>query len=184
MFGKSFLPIAIALGMLTFYGSFDNFTHNTSSTSISFETILLAITGSGLAFAFSGFQNGLVVANSAKNPKLAIPLSLFAPVVVGLTMYLSLSLLFMFCLPASADHLAVNVAPLLGLLSLFGLHFIYTVLFIDAIVAPLGTSNVYAAVTGRVLQAFGLEFLRHLYLQSLTNMLYRSIVYGSISLLV
>lgn len=157
---KIFLPIAISVGMLAFYGSFDNFTHNTSSTSISFETILLAITGSGLAFAFSGFQNGLVVANSAKNPKVAIPLSLFAPVVVGLTMYLSLSLLFMFCLPESADHLAVDVAPLLGLLSLFSLHFIYTVLFIDAIVAPLGTSNVYAAVTGRVLQAFGLEFLK------------------------
>ena len=157
---KILLPIAIAVGMLVVYGSFDNYHANNSHSNINFENILLAITGSGLAFAFSGFQNGLVVANSAKNPKLAIPLSLFAPIVVGLSMYLSLSLLFMFCMPADKAGLDVSVAPLLGLLGLFGLHYIYTVLFIDAIVAPLGTSNVYAAVSGRVLQAFGLEFFK------------------------
>jgi len=157
---KILLPIAIAIGMLSVYGSFDNYHASNTHGNVNFENILLAITGSGLAFAFSGFQNGLVVANSAKNPKVAIPLSLFAPIVVGLSMYLSLSLLFMFCMPADKAGLDVSVAPLLGLLGLFGLHYIYTVLFIDAIVAPLGTSNVYAAVSGRVLQAFGLEFFK------------------------
>lgn len=157
---KILLPIAIAVGMLAIYGSFENYHANTSHTTVSFEHILLAITGSGLAFAFSGFQNGLIVANSAKNPKLAIPLSLIAPVVVGLTMYISLSLLFIFCVPESASGFNAGVAPLLGLLSLFSLHAIYTVLFIDAMVAPLGTGNVYTAVTGRVLQAFGLEFFK------------------------
>jgi amino acid transporter len=63
-------------------------------------------------------------------------------------------------MPADKARLDVSVAPLLGLLGLFGLHYIYTVLFIDAIVAPLCTSNVYAAVSGRVLQAFGLEFFK------------------------
>ncbi|MFT4693962.1 MAG: amino acid transporter [Francisella sp.] len=157
---KILLPIAIAIGMLAVYGSFDNYNASNIHGNVNFENILLAITGSGLAFAFSGFQNGLVVANSAKNPKVAIPLSLFVPIVVGLSMYLSLSLLFMFCMPADKVGLDVSVAPLLGLLGLFGLHYIYTVLFIDAIVAPLGTSNVYAAVSGRVLQAFGLEFFK------------------------
>ncbi|MDE4994499.1 APC family permease, partial [Francisella tularensis subsp. holarctica] len=37
---------------------------------------------------------------------------------------------------------------------------IYTILFIDAIILPIGTGNVYTAVTGRVLQAFGLEFFK------------------------
>ncbi|AEE87313.1 Amino acid transporter [Francisella cf. novicida Fx1] len=157
---KIFLPIAIAVGMLAFYGSFKNYHANTVHISVNFEHILLAVTGSGLAFAFSGFQNGLIVANSAKNPRLAIPLSLIAPVVVGLTMYISLSLLFMFCVPESVNGFNAGVAPLLGLLSLFSLHIIYTILFIDAIVAPLGTGNVYTAVTGRVLQAFGLEFFK------------------------
>ena len=117
--------------MLAFYGSFKNYHANTAHISVNFEHILLAVTGSGLAFAFSGFQNGLIVANSAKNPKLAIPLSLIAPVIVGLTMYISLSLLFMFCVPESVNGFNARVAPLLGLLSLFSLHIIYTILFIS-----------------------------------------------------
>ncbi|KEI35699.1 amino acid transporter [Francisella sp. W12-1067] len=166
---KIFLPIAIALGMLAVYGSFDNYHANSAKISVSFEHILLAVTGSGLAFAFSGFQNGLIIANSARNPKLAIPLSLFAPIVVGLIMYLSLSLLFIFCVPAQVDNFNASVAPLLGLLSLFGLHFVYTILFIDAMVAPLGTANVFTAVTGRILQAFGLEFFKESILTKLNK---------------
>ncbi|MDE4959575.1 APC family permease, partial [Francisella tularensis subsp. holarctica] len=79
--------------------------------SVNFEHILLAVTGSGLAFAFSVFQNGLIVANSAKNPRLAIPFSLIAPVVVGLIMYLSLSLRIMFCVPESVNGFNAGVAP-------------------------------------------------------------------------
>lgn len=52
--------------MLAVYGSFKNYHANTSHITVNFEHILLAVTGSGLAFAFSGFQNGLIVANSAK----------------------------------------------------------------------------------------------------------------------
>ncbi|MED7788788.1 APC family permease [Francisella sp. 19X1-34] len=157
---KILLPMAIAVGMLSVYGSFKNYHANTAHIHVNFEHVLLAVTGSGLAFAFSGFQNGLIVANSAKNPKLAIPLSLIVPVVVGLTMYISLSLMFMFCVPGLVKNFSAGVAPLLGLLSLFSLHIIYTILFIDAVIAPLGTSNVFTAVTGRILQAFGLEFFK------------------------
>ncbi|MDE4955351.1 APC family permease, partial [Francisella tularensis subsp. holarctica] len=62
--------------------------------------------------------------------------------------------------PESVIGFNAGVAPLLGLLILFSLHIIYTILFIDAIIVPLGTGNVYTAVTGRFLQAFGLEFLK------------------------
>jgi amino acid transporter len=52
-----------------------------------------------------------------------------------------------------------SVAPLLGLVALFGIHTIYLILFVDAIVAPLGTANVYTAATGRVLYSLGQDFL-------------------------
>jgi amino acid transporter len=42
-------------------------------------------------------------------------------------------------------------APLMGLLALLGLNWLFTILFIDAIIAPLGTTNVYIAVTARIL---------------------------------
>ena len=48
----------------------------------------------------------------------------------------------MFRVPESVNSFNAGVAPLLGLLSLFNLHIIYTILFIDAIVVPLRTGNV------------------------------------------
>jgi amino acid transporter len=50
-------------------------------------------------------------------------------------------------------------APLLGVLALLGLNWLFTILFIDAVVAPLGTTNVYIAVTSRILYSVGKEFV-------------------------
>ncbi len=155
---KVFIPLSIAIGMILIYGNHHHITTNHTLPKFSFEPILLAITSSGLAFAFAGFQNGLIIANSADNPRRAIPLSIVAPVIIGWLMYSLLSLMFMLCLPSEKSSLITGVAPLLGLLSLFGLHYIYTILFIDAIIAPLGTANVYTTVTGKILFGLGREF--------------------------
>jgi amino acid transporter len=49
-------------------------------------------------------------------------------------------------------------APLLGILSMLGLNYIFMVLFLDAVISPLGTANVFTAVTARILQTVGLVF--------------------------
>lgn len=154
---KIILPIGLAIGMLIVFAK-PIIPTLESLPSISFEKVLLAITSSGLAFAFSGFQNGLFLANDAANPRKAIPLSLFAPVAIGLTMYSLLSAMFIFCLPNGVS-LSAAAAPLLGLLALFNIHYIYTVLFIDAIIAPLGTANVFASSTGKILHNLAQSFL-------------------------
>ena len=155
---KIVIPLAIALGMIIAFANPQHLLTNQHLPKLAFEPILLAITSSGLAFAFAGFQNGLILANSAQNPRRAIPLSIFAPILIGWILYSSLSLMFILCLPSDKFSLLAAVAPLLGLLSLFGLHYIYVVLFIDAIIAPLGTANVYTTVTGRILFGLGREF--------------------------
>ncbi len=155
---KLIIPAAIAIGVIIFYGKPEHVISNHSLTQMGVEPILLAITSSGLAFAFAGFQNGLILANSCKNPKLAIPLSVIAPVVIGWAIYSLLSLMFISCLPHEKMSLVTGVAPLLGLLSLFGLHYVYIVLFVDAVIAPMGTANVYTTVTGKILLGIGREF--------------------------
>lgn len=155
---KLIVPISIAIGMIIVFGKPEHIASNHAVTTWKFEPILLAITGSGLAFAFAGFQNGLILANSSKNPKLAIPMSVISPIVIGFIIYATLSLMFMWCLPNQNLHLVGGVAPLLGLLSLFGLNYIYIILFVDAIIAPLGTANVYTTVTGKILFGIGREF--------------------------
>ena len=155
---KILIPISIALILIVLYGSWDNIHIANLKHHFSLESVFIAISGSGLAFAFTGFQNSLILANSAKNPKKALPYSLFAPIIVGLILYMSLSLAFITTI-GEKNLFAGATAPLLGLVALFNIHIMFTVLFIDAIIAPLGTANVYTAVTSRILFGLGKDFM-------------------------
>lgn len=155
---KILIPITIAVILMFLYGNWENIHISIIKYKFSFESVLLAISGSGLAFAFIGFQNGLILANSAHNPQKSLPYSLFAPIVVGLILYISLSLTFITCL-GNKNLVIGTTAPLLGLLALFNVHILFTILFIDAVIAPFGTANVYTAVTGRVLLSLAEDFM-------------------------
>lgn len=156
---KLLVPFSIAILFIILFGKWHNVVVNFHSIPLSFENVLLAITSSGLAFAFAGFQNGLALSNSAKNPKKALPYSLFMPILLGGIIYLFLSITFIACLPNPTQIAGSSVAPLLGLVALFSIHTVYVVLFVDAVIAPLGTANVFTATTARVLYGLGQDFL-------------------------
>ncbi len=157
---KILVPIAIAWTLIAMFGSWENVTFANLHHEFSLETTLLAITGSGLAFAFTGFQNGLILANSTSNPRKALPYSLFAPILIGLILYASLSVIYITCLGEKQLALG-SAAPLLGIVSLFGIHIVINILFIDAVLAPLGTANVYTAATSRILLGLAKDFFPH-----------------------
>jgi len=154
---KIAIPIAIAWLFIILFGDWENVKIANVKHVFSLENSLLAITSSGMAFAFTGFQNGLILANSASNPKKALPYSLFAPIVIGFILYSSLSLIYITCL-GEKELVMGSAAPLLAVVSLFGIHAIITILFIDAVIAPLGTANVYTAATARVLYGLAKDF--------------------------
>jgi len=165
---KILVPIVIAWMLIIMFGSWENVNFANLNHEFSFESVLLAITGSGLAFAFTGFQNGLILANSTKNPKKALPYSLFAPILVGLILYASLSVIYITCL--GEKHLDLgSAAPLLGITALFGIHILVNVLFIDAVLAPLGTANVYTAATSRILLGLSKDFFPKSFLNKLNK---------------
>ena len=167
--GKLMIPVCIVVVMIISFGKWQNIVDNLHATPISFEHTLLAITTSGLAFAFTGFQNALILANYATNYKKAVPYSVFSAVGFGGLVYFCLSLAFIVCLPAGHPLGTNAVAPLLGLVVLFNAHILFTILFLDAISAPLGTANVYTAVTGRVLYSLGTDFFPKSFLTKLNK---------------
>jgi amino acid transporter len=167
--GKLMIPIIVVATLIFSFGKWENVVANYHAMPVSVEAILLAITTSGMAFAFTGFQNGLVLASYAKNYKRAVPYSVFAPIIFGGAIYFCLSLTFIACLPASKHLADTAVAPLLGLVAIFSAHFLFTILFIDAISAPLGTANVFTAVTGRVLYGLGRDFFPNSFLTKLNK---------------
>lgn len=169
-FWKILIPLMVALILISSFGHFHGLTSVANKVNFSFENILLAVTSSGLAFAFSGFQNGLILANQVKDPIKALPYSLFAPILVGLVLYGLLSLSYLLCLDNQHQlSLTGTAAPLLALVALFGLNWLFTLLFIDAVVAPLGTTNVYIAVTSRILYSVGKEIFPESFLTRLNK---------------
>lgn len=165
---KIIIPLTIAWFLIVKFGDWSNLKALNVMHKFSYESVLLAITQSGLAFAFTGFQNGLILANNVNNPKKALPYSIFSPIIVGFIIYCSLSLAFIFCIGAN-KFVVGSTAPLLGLIGLFGIHIIFVILFMDAIVAPLGTANVYTAITSRILLGVARDFLPQSVLTKLNN---------------
>ncbi|MBK2125716.1 APC family permease [Fangia hongkongensis] len=154
---KISIPLIIATIVIVVYGKSSTAVMHFERTGFDLNIILITITSTGLAFAFTGFQNGLIFARQAKNPRLALPLSVFFPVIVGFIMYALLSLVFILCLP-EASLKEGSMAPFLGILSLLTLNILVKLLFIDAVVAPFGTGNVYAAVSARILNIIADKF--------------------------
>lgn len=153
------LPLLIAAVAIAGFGHWSHVVSPANREAFSAENVLHAVTASGLAFAFSGFQNGVVLAHRTRDPERALRLSLVVPMVGGLVIYGMLSMAFLACAPeGSAAGIGRATAPLMGLLSLLGLNAMLVLLFADAVLAPLGTANVYVAVTARVLYALGREW--------------------------
>jgi amino acid transporter len=155
---KIILPVSLAIFVILMYGKFDNVVTTYDKVPFDMSNILFVITSTGMAFAFSGFQNGLILASEAKRPNIAIPLSVIVPVLVGLCMYVLLTMIYVFCMSGQTSGVFNAAAPLLGILSMLGLNYIFMVLFLDAVISPLGTANVFTAVTARILQTVGLVF--------------------------
>ncbi|NDH09473.1 MAG: APC family permease [Gammaproteobacteria bacterium] len=129
------------------------------------QHIFSTLSFGGIAFAFTGFQNGLLMAGEIEHPEKAIPLSLLGAVLIGFVIYTTLQWGFIIAIPDTAivdggwEHLsfAGDSAPLVGLALLLGLGGIAGLLMIDASVSPLGTTLVYSAATARILYAMGMN---------------------------
>lgn len=166
---KIAIPLFIALILIITNGHFSNVFNSINLEKVNMQNIFFAIINCGLVFAFSGFQNGLILANHVKNPEKSLAFSLFLPIIVGSIIYILLSLCYLFCLNKEMQVAINTVAPLLGLVSLFSLNVLFIILFADAIIAPLGTTNVYVAVTSRILYALGKDFLPNSILVKINN---------------
>ncbi|RLV51298.1 APC family permease [Nocardioides mangrovicus] len=142
--------------------------------------ILLAIPVSGIIFAYLGFEQADQLAGESKNPKRDIPLAVIGSIILGLIIYILLQLMFLIALPSSAigkhwcDGNPDNVSgclpaeiagkanpaiqhlfsafsgPWAEIAALISLGWLATILYIDAIVSPLGTGLIYYAAGSRV----------------------------------
>lgn len=129
-------------------------------TSHGWKSILSAVATGGVVLAFNGFKSGIEMAGEAKRFALAIPVSAVGGVGACLLLYLGLQICFIGALDPSQLqagwshlHFTGDTGPLIGLASLLGLALLYKLLYVNAVVSPLGSGLIYVTSTARILYA-------------------------------
>jgi amino acid transporter len=137
------------------------------STKQNWEQIFSALSVGGVIFAFTGFQNGLILAGEVKNPQRDIPIAILGAVFIGFILYFMLQLSFLAAIPqkylSGGWHTLSfpgDSGPLVGLTLLLGLGVVAVLLMFDAAFSPFGTTLVYTAATSRIL--YGMAENKHL----------------------
>lgn len=163
---KFILPTIAIVALLESAPSFQNISIHLSDKQ-SWVNIFTALSSGGVAFAFTGFQNGLILAGEVKNPQRNIPIAILGAVLIGFILYFMLQLSFIVAVPQqyltngwSALSYPGDSGPLVGLTLLLGLGVIALLLMIDAAFSPFGTTLVYTAATSRIL--YGMAMNQHL----------------------
>lgn len=158
-----------SIAIFTFMGSAASWdqVHIDLSTKESWVHIFSALSAGGVAFAFTGFQNGLMLGGEVKNPQRNIPIAILGAVLVGFLLYFMLQLSFILAIPkAYLTHGWSQISypgdsgPLVGLALLLGFGGVATLLLFDAAFSPFGTTFVYTAATSRIL--YGMALNQHL----------------------
>jgi amino acid transporter len=129
--------------------------------------IFSALSVGGIAFAFTGFQNGLMLAGEVVNPQKNIPIAILGAVLIGFILYFMLQFSFLIAVPSQYlaqgwSHLSFpgDSGPLVGLTLLVGLSSVAVFLMFDAMLSPFGTTLVYTAATSRIV--YGMALNHHL----------------------
>jgi len=165
-FIKFILPSIAIICLIHISPSFNNITFHLNSKE-SWEQIFTALSTGGIVFAFTGFQNGLILAGEVKDPQRNIPIAILGAVFIGFVLYFMLQFSFLVAIPKTYlaqgwQHLTFpgEGGPLVGLTLLVGLGLVATLLLIDAVFSPFGTTLVYTAATSRIL--YGMAENQHL----------------------
>lgn len=122
--------------------------------------ILSALAVAGIVFSFNGFQIGIMMAAETKDPQKNIPKAIIGSVLLGALLYILLQISFLIAVPEDALKngwaglsFVGDAGPLAGLALTLGVVWVAYLLYVDAVISPLGAGIVYAASSARVLYA-------------------------------
>ncbi|MES2616139.1 MAG: APC family permease [Bdellovibrionota bacterium] len=155
---KFCVPLLAVCAFIYAAHSFKNLSSFNLSAAISWHNIFSALAVGGVAFAFTGFQNGLIIAGEVKNPQKNIPISILGAVLVGFCIYFLLQFAFIVAIPQEMLKdgfanlsFAGEAGPLVGLGLVLGLGIVVKLLLLDSVFSPLGTGLIYTTATSRIL---------------------------------
>jgi len=157
---KLIIPIA-TIGILMAYSFHpSNMTLHLASTPKS--GMFTAVATAGIVFSFLGFQQAIALAGETRNPNRNVPIAVITSVVIGMLIYVGLQISFITALnPGDISngwphlHFTGMFGPLAAIAVGVGALWWAVVLYVDAIISPLGTAFIYTTGSPRILMAAG-----------------------------
>ncbi len=152
---KLLIPAFVAFMFLFSNPYWENMTHPAFAPQ-GIKGILTAIATGGVIYAFNGFQYGLMYAGEVRNPSKSIPIAAIGSIVICIFLYCLLQVSFVVALlpeflTSSWAKLSFpgDAGPLAGLAALIGLGWLVHILYLDAVVSPLGAALVQSGSAAR-----------------------------------
>ncbi len=157
---KLIIPIATIVILVAYSFHPGNMSAHLSSTPVS--GIFTAVATAGIIFSFLGFQQAIALAGETRNPSRYIPIALIGSVLIAMLIYIGLQLAFIMALNPSDIaqgwmnlHFTGMFSPLAAIAVAVGAFWWAVILYVDAIVSPLGTAFIYVTASPRIIMAAG-----------------------------
>lgn len=159
---KMIVPIVVAVVLLTTQFHMQNFSHVSGFMPYGWHSVAVTLSVGGVIFAFAGYAPAIVLAGEAKNPQKTIPLILVGSLTICLLLYLLLQITLIGAVDKAnltagwaKLHYANDTSPFLGLAESLGLSSLKYLIFLTAVLAPLGTAFIFVTTSSRVAYAMG-----------------------------
>ena len=160
---KVFLPAFIALMIIGASFHPANFTaYQGSWMPYGYNSIILAMTSTGMIYSFNGFQLCASFASEIKNPGRNLPLGMVISIILCFFIYVLLQTSFIGALDtvqiATQGWHQLNFhSPFAQITAMLGLNFITIILYADACISPSGTGITFVGSGSRVLYSMASE---------------------------
>lgn len=158
---KFIIPILVGLSLLSVGFSTQNFTLKGFSP-MGFEGIVRAISYGGIIFSFAGYAPAIVLAGESKDARKMIPTVLGLTFLLCLCVYLLVQSAFVGAVDARSFskgwarlHFSGDASPFVTLLGIHNIKALNPLVYIVAVLAPLGTAAIFIATSSRVAYAMG-----------------------------
>ncbi len=157
---KLIIPVA-TIGVLMAYSFHpQNMLAHVHSTPLS--GVFTAVATAGVVFSFFGFQQAIALAGETRDPGRYMPIALISSVLISMLVYVGLQVSFITALqPGELSggwaHLRFSgmFGPLAAIAMAAGAFWWAVLLYVDALISPLGTAFIYVTSSPRVIMAAG-----------------------------
>ncbi|MCX8514116.1 MAG: hypothetical protein RL017_700 [Pseudomonadota bacterium] len=153
--------IAILIISMSFHSA--NFTaFHGSLVPYGFNSIILAMTSTGMIYSFNGFQVCASFASEVKNPRRNLILGMIISIVFCFLVYILLQTSFIGAMDTKTIanngwHTLIFTSPFAQITTMLGLNVITIILYVDACISPSGTAISFVGGGSRVLFSMASE---------------------------